>query len=102
LKGVVSATGALRTSGSWLLVLAVRIYQVTLSPILGGACRFAPSCSQYAIEAIESHGPMRGAWLAARRIGRCHPLSTGGYDPVPTRSTDARERLIPLRETHGS
>lgn len=66
-----------------LLILAVRGYQVTLSPIFGGACRYYPSCSAYAIEALERHGALRGGWMALRRIGRCHPFRPGGFDPVP-------------------
>jgi putative membrane protein insertion efficiency factor len=65
------------------LVLLVRVYQIALSPWLGPACRFEPSCSQYAIEAIERHGIGRGSWLTVKRIGRCHPLGESGYDPVP-------------------
>jgi len=66
-----------------LLVLGVRGYQVALSPMLGGQCRYFPSCSAYGIEAIEKHGALRGGWLAVRRIGRCHPFRPGGFDPVP-------------------
>lgn len=66
-----------------LLILLVRGYQVTLSPLLGGQCRYYPTCSAYAIEALERHGALRGSWMAARRIGRCHPFRPGGYDPVP-------------------
>jgi putative membrane protein insertion efficiency factor len=66
-----------------LLILGVRAYQVTLGPLLPAACRYYPSCSAYAIEALERHGAMRGAWLSARRILRCHPFRPGGYDPVP-------------------
>jgi putative membrane protein insertion efficiency factor len=66
-----------------VLVVPIRIYQRTLSPLLGPRCRFYPSCSHYAIEAIERHGAARGTWLAAKRLVRCHPLSAGGYDPVP-------------------
>ncbi|MCP5059641.1 MAG: membrane protein insertion efficiency factor YidD [bacterium] len=66
-----------------LLTLLVRVYQVVLSPHLGGACRFAPSCSEYAICALQEHGPWQGTVLAARRIGRCHPFHPGGFDPVP-------------------
>jgi len=68
---------------AYLLVLAVRIYQVLLSPMLPAACRYQPSCSAYAIEAVERYGALRGGWMAAKRIGRCHPFRPGGYDPVP-------------------
>jgi putative membrane protein insertion efficiency factor len=67
----------------FLLILGVRLYQVALSPLLGGSCRYFPSCSAYAIEALERHGAARGSWLAIRRIGRCHPFRPGGFDPVP-------------------
>ena len=63
--------------------LFIRLYQLTLSRLLGSRCRFHPSCSQYALEAIERYGLVRGAWLGARRIGRCHPFHAGGFDPVP-------------------
>lgn len=62
---------------------AVRTYQWTVRPILPSACRFHPSCSQYAEEAIERHGAVKGSWLAARRLCRCGPWHAGGYDPVP-------------------
>ena len=61
----------------------IRIYQLGLSPLLGPRCRFYPSCSHYAAEAIDVHGVLRGGWLALKRIGRCHPLHPGGFDPVP-------------------
>jgi len=66
-----------------LLRLMVRAYQVTLGPFLGGACKFYPSCSNYALQAIETHGARRGAWLALQRLGRCRPFTRGGCDPVP-------------------
>ncbi len=66
-----------------VLVLFVRAYQVVLSPLLPAACRYQPTCSHYAIEALEKHGALRGSWLAIKRIGRCHPFRAGGYDPVP-------------------
>jgi putative membrane protein insertion efficiency factor len=66
-----------------VLVLFVRGYQVAISPILPASCRYYPTCSAYAIEAIERYGAVRGVWMAARRIARCHPFRPGGYDPVP-------------------
>jgi putative membrane protein insertion efficiency factor len=66
-----------------LAVLLIRGYQVTLSPLLPAACRYQPSCSSYAIEAVERYGVLRGIWMGAWRILRCHPFARGGYDPVP-------------------
>ncbi|MEO5987388.1 MAG: membrane protein insertion efficiency factor YidD [Candidatus Eisenbacteria bacterium] len=66
-----------------LLLALIRLYQVMLQPLYRGACRHQPTCSTYACDAIARYGTMRGGWLAARRIGRCHPLGTAGYDPVP-------------------
>jgi putative membrane protein insertion efficiency factor len=66
-----------------VLRVLIRCYQLGLSPLLGPACRYEPSCSQYALEAVERHGVVRGLWLGARRLGRCHPLGDHGYDPVP-------------------
>lgn len=66
-----------------VLILVVRAYQVSIGPMLPPSCRYFPSCSAYAIEALEKHGAMRGTWLAMRRIARCHPFTPGGYDPVP-------------------
>ena len=61
----------------------IRGYQIAISPMLGNRCRYFPSCSEYAIEALEKHGIFKGGWLGVRRIGRCHPWQPGGYDPVP-------------------
>ncbi len=68
---------------SWALILLVRAYQLCIRPLLVGTCKFAPTCSEYAIEAIRRHGPWRGGWLGLRRLTRCHPFSSGGVDPVP-------------------
>jgi uncharacterized protein len=65
------------------LIAPIRLYQWTLSPLVGFNCRYAPTCSAYAIEAIATHGPVRGFWLGLRRILRCHPWGGEGYDPVP-------------------
>ena len=61
----------------------IRAYQLLISPLLPPSCRFMPSCSAYALEAIEVHGPLHGGWLALRRVGRCHPWGGSGFDPVP-------------------
>lgn len=66
-----------------ILIGLIRFYQGAVSPYLGGACRFTPTCSQYGVEAIRKHGALRGGWLAIRRFSRCHPWGGHGYDPVP-------------------
>jgi hypothetical protein len=68
---------------AWLLAGLVWGYRLFVSPLLPPSCRYAPTCSAYALEALQAHGPVRGAWLAARRIARCHPWGGSGYDPVP-------------------
>ena len=65
------------------LMVPIRSYQKFISPALPPSCRFTPSCSQYALEAVAKHGALRGTWLAARRLVRCHPFNPGGYDPIP-------------------
>lgn len=74
------------TTGVRVGIVLVRAYQLALSPFAGGACRFTPSCSDYAIQAIQEHGALRGLGLALRRVARCHPLGSSGFDPVPRRS----------------
>lgn len=69
--------------GQRLLRGAIRVYQIALSPYFGNQCRFYPTCSEYAMDAIAKHGALKGSWLAIRRIGRCHPYHPGGHDPVP-------------------
>lgn len=69
-----------------LALMFARFYQRSISPSFGASCRYQPTCSVYAHEAIERHGAFRGSWMALRRIGRCHPGRAGGYDPVPDRS----------------
>jgi putative membrane protein insertion efficiency factor len=66
-----------------LLLALIRAYRLVLSPWWGNHCRFTPTCSQYAAEAVERHGARDGTWLAMRRVGRCHPWCHGGFDPVP-------------------
>ncbi|ULQ48234.1 membrane protein insertion efficiency factor YidD [Flagellatimonas centrodinii] len=66
-----------------LLIACIRVYQRLISPLLPPRCRYYPSCSHYAVQALQVHGPLRGSGLALRRILRCHPLAPGGYDPVP-------------------
>jgi uncharacterized protein len=73
----------MKSAGVWLLLAFVRCYQVFLGPFLGGACKFHPSCSNYAYQAIERHGARRGFVLAMKRLGRCRPFTKGGFDPVP-------------------
>jgi putative membrane protein insertion efficiency factor len=78
---------------SFVLIVLVRTYQIVVSPLLhmiagpGMGCRFEPTCSRYAIEALKVHGPIRGLWLATKRILRCHPMGGHGYDPVPPRES---------------
>jgi putative membrane protein insertion efficiency factor len=72
-----------------VLVLLLKAYRLVISPLYGQVCRYHPSCSAYALEAVEKHGALRGSWLAVRRLARCHPWTPGGYDPVPPVRTRA-------------
>lgn len=66
-----------------LLIVLIRGYQLAVSPLLPPSCRYTPSCSHFAVEALQRHGALKGSWLAVRRVCRCHPFRPGGYDPVP-------------------
>lgn len=78
------ALGRLISRGlQWLMLALIAFYRTCISPLTPPACRFTPTCSQYAQQAIRKYGPFRGGWLALRRILRCHPWGGGGYDPVP-------------------
>lgn len=79
------------------LALPIRIYRAVLSPLLPASCRFHPSCSAYALQALEAHGAGRGLWLTLRRLGRCHPFHAGGIDPVPP----SRGRRLERQSGHG-
>jgi putative membrane protein insertion efficiency factor len=74
--------------GTKIALRLLQVYQLFISPLLGPACRFEPSCSHYTAEALEKFGLARGSWLAARRVARCHPLGESGYDPLPGRVGD--------------
>jgi uncharacterized protein len=74
-----------------IVILPIRFYQWTISPLLGSSCRYNPTCSHYMIHAIEEWGIFKGLWLGLKRIGRCHPWGGHGYDPVPKRSEGVEE-----------
>lgn len=93
-----AALDAVRAGARRLAVGLIRAYQVAIAPALGAACRYEPSCSRFAIEAVETHGLWKGGWLAARRLSRCHPLGGHGYDPVPAKLS----RPTPARPPVGS
>jgi putative membrane protein insertion efficiency factor len=76
---------------AWPLLALVWLYRMLISPWLGANCRYEPTCSEYAMQALREHGAFRGSWLAAKRIGRCHPWGGHGYDPVPGKKGDDNE-----------
>ncbi|MCM1511692.1 MAG: membrane protein insertion efficiency factor YidD [Oxalobacter formigenes] len=80
----------------WFLIFALRVYQLCISPFLGQNCRFYPTCSRYAIEAITAHGCIKGLFLTVCRLGKCHPWHPGGFDPVPPK----KEKNAPSRCQH--
>ena len=80
-----------------LLTSLIRAYRALVAPLLGPRCRFAPSCSAYAEEALRTHGAVRGSWLAVRRLARCHPFTPGGYDPVPPAARPTVPAAAPAR-----
>ncbi|MEM9981378.1 MAG: membrane protein insertion efficiency factor YidD [Bacteroidota bacterium] len=82
----------------YFLITLVRIYQWGISPWFPAACRYTPTCSQYMIEALKTHGPLKGAWLGLKRIGRCHPWGGSGYDPVPPKET--QHKVIDITDIH--
>ncbi len=75
----------------YVLIGLLRVYRAVISPLYGDVCRYYPSCSAYALQAVTDHGALRGSWLAVRRLARCHPWALGGYDPVPPRAGGSSE-----------
>ena len=73
----------------YIIIVPVKIYQKLISPLLGPTCRYEPSCSHYMIQAVEEWGLLKGFWLGIKRIGRCHPWGSSGYDPIPKKNEDA-------------
>lgn len=91
---------------AWPLIAGVYAYRFTLAPLIGGQCRFHPTCSQYALDALHQCGPLLGSWLTIRRLARCHPFCKGGYDPVPpnpksrTLNPDSRQKCANTNPVH--
>ena len=87
---------------AWLLIGMLRLYRTFISPLYGQVCRYHPTCSAYALEAVQTHGAIKGSWYAVRRLARCHPWAAGGYDPVPTRLAATQGRPTPPTLPHSS
>ena len=90
-----------RSVAAWVLVALLTGYRRFVSPLLGQRCRFYPSCSAYALEAVQVHGALRGSWLAARRLSRCHPFHPGGLDPVPRRESEQATTAVAMTNVRG-
>ncbi len=82
----------MRSPLAWLLIWFLRGYRTFVSPLYGQVCRFHPTCSAYALEAVQTHGALVGSWYAVRRLARCHPWAAGGHDPVPPKGASAAAR----------
>ena len=80
------------------IIWFLKAYRLLISPLYGQVCRYHPSCSAYALEAVTVHGAFKGTWLGARRLSRCHPWASGGYDPVPPRARRGAAPDVPLRD----
>lgn len=93
-----SAASGLSRLATLPLVVLIWLYRITLGPLVGGQCRYYPTCSQYGLDALREHGAIRGSWLTARRLARCHPFVKGGYDPVPPAERDAPPPPLPAQE----
>ena len=92
---------ALKGAAATILLAGIRVYQAALAPLMACGCKFYPTCSQYAYEAIARHGARRGSFLAAKRLLRCRPFTRGGHDPVPDLvTTDARQKFASRRNAH--
>ena len=96
----------LRSPVRALLIGLLKAYRFAISPLYGQVCRYHPTCSAYALEAVTVHGSIKGSWLAARRVGRCHPWAAGGYDPVPTKAghhpnEEVQQQLDAVTTTQG-
>ena len=89
------------SAAAWRLVLLLNGYRRFISPLLAERCRFYPSCSAYALEAVQGHGAVRGSWLAVRRLSRCHPFHAGGLDPVPAPRLKAETKSSAARTAGG-